>query len=75
MKVICHFFEKAEAKGLFAGLGTTLIAWKGSVKDRFRSYFNDKNLILATYLDPRFKTTFLPDEHDDPPTCTSAMDE
>ncbi len=63
MKVICHFFDKGEAKGLFAGLGSTLSAWKASVRNRFGSYFSDKNLILSTYLDPRFKTTFLADEY------------
>ena len=62
MKVICHFFEKAGSKGLFAGLGSTLSAWKNSVKDRFDMCFTNKNLILARYLDPRFKT-FLEEEH------------
>ena len=47
MKVICHFFEKAESKRLFAGLGSTLSAWKNSVEDRFDMYFANKNLILT----------------------------
>ena len=63
MKVICHFFAKGEEKGLFAGLGSTLSAWQASTKCRFNLYFNDKNLIVATYLDPRFKTTFLEEEY------------
>lgn len=46
-KVICKFFEKAEEKGLFSGLGSTLSAWKSSVSSRFPTYFNNKNLIMA----------------------------
>ena len=44
---------------MFGGLGSSLSAWKASVKTRFSNYIKDKNLILATYLDPRFKITFL----------------
>lgn len=64
MKVIDHFFDTGDEIGMFAGLGSTLTAWKASVKSRFSTYFKNKNLILATYLDPRFKTTFLEDDYE-----------
>src|SRR5678815_1671884 len=63
MKMICIFFEKSRKKELFEGLGSTVSAWKNSVKNRFSIYFTDKNLVLATYLDPRFKITFLEDDY------------
>src|SRR5678815_4262655 len=62
MKMICIFFlKRIRKKELFEGLGSTVSAWKNSVKNRFSIYFTDKNLVLATYLDPRFKITFLED--------------
>ena len=59
LNVICHFFDMGEQKGLFAGLDSTLSTWKASFNTRLSSYLMDKNFVLATYLDPRFKTSFL----------------
>ena len=58
VKVICRFFEKGESKGTFNGLGSTLSACNASVKNRFQGYLTDKKLILATILDPRYKSSF-----------------
>ena len=63
IKVINHFFESAESKGLFTGLGSTFAVWKSSIKVRLASYINDRNLILATFLDPRFKDRFFENEY------------
>ena len=59
MKVICLFLDMGEQQGLFAGLDSILSIWKASFNTRFSSYLKDKNLVLATYLDPRFNTSFL----------------
>ena len=67
IKVIRHFFESAESNGLFSGLGSTLSSWKSSVELRLSSYINDKNLILATFLDPRFKDKFIEQEYNGKP--------
>ena len=67
IKVIRHFFESAESSGLFSGLGSTLSAWKSSVKLRLSSYINDKNLILATFLDPQFKDKFIEQKYNGKP--------
>ena len=67
IKVIKHFFESAESNGLFSDLGSTLSAWKSSVELRLSSYISDKNLILATFLNPRFKDKFLEQEYNGKP--------
>lgn len=67
IKVFSRFFEIGEQKGLFSGLGTTLSAWKASFKKRYVTYLDDKNLILATYLDPRYKARFFDSEYEKMP--------
>ena len=56
-----------EQKGLFSGLGSTLSTSKASFNARLSHYQKDKNLVLATYLDPRFKTSFLEKEYKNQP--------
>ncbi len=68
MKVVCQFFNSGEENELFGGLSSTLSAWKASVKTRFNTYFMDKNLIVVTYLDPCFKTTFHNEEYENQKT-------
>ena len=51
---------QAEKSPLFLGLGTTLNECQKSANERFQKYLNDKNLILATFLDPRYKYKFFP---------------
>ena len=50
---------------MFLGLGTTLNKCQKSANERFLKYLNDKNLLLATFLDPRYKDKFFPNEEAD----------
>lgn len=47
-------------------LTSILSVWK-ALNASFSSNLEDKNLILATYLDPRFKTGFLENDYCDLP--------
>ena len=49
---------QAEKSPLFLGLGTTLNKCQKSANERFQKYLNDKNLISATFLGPRYKESF-----------------
>nr|XP_047135321.1 zinc finger BED domain-containing protein 4-like [Hydra vulgaris] len=64
-QVIPTMLVQAEKFPLFFGLGTILKECKNSANERFEKYFNDKNLILATFLDPRYKNNFFPTEEAD----------
>ncbi len=55
IRFIKMYITKVAAKGLFVGLGSTIIALKNSIETRCSNYTEDKNMILATFLDPRFK--------------------
>ena len=65
IQVIKTMLDQAEKSPLFLGLGTTLKECKKSANKRFEKYLNDKNLILATFLDPRYKNNFFPNEDAD----------
>ena len=55
---------QAEKSLLILGLGTTLNKCQKSANERFQKYLNDKNLILGTFLDSRYKDKFFPSEDD-----------
>ena len=56
---------QAEKSPLFLGLGTTLNECQKSANERFLKYLNDKNLLLATFLGPRYKNKFFPSKEAD----------
>ena len=58
VQVIKNLIIQAEGSNLFSGLGTTISTTKKSSNERFEKYLTDKNLILASFLDPRYKYTF-----------------
>ncbi|XP_065684388.1 zinc finger BED domain-containing protein 4 [Hydra vulgaris] len=62
VQVIQTMLIQAEKSPLFFGLGTILKECKNSANEKFEKYLNDKNLILATFLDPRYKNNFFPTE-------------
>ena len=65
VRVIQTLLVQAEKSPLFLGLGTTLNKCQESANERFQKYLNDKNLILATFLDPRYKDKFFPGKEAD----------
>ena len=65
VKVIQTMLVQAEKSLLFLGLETTLNECQKSANKRFQKYLNDKNLTLATFLDPRYKDKFFPSEEAD----------
>lgn len=62
IKFLQVFVTKASTDNKFSGLGSTLFAINSSMKRRFERYLDDYNPIIATYLDPRYKTTFFQNE-------------
>lgn len=57
VKVLKHAITKAETDPRFSGIGSTIAAISRSMESRFLKYLENKNLILATVIDPRFKNT------------------
>ncbi len=55
IRFIKIYITKVASKGIFGGLGSTIAALKNSIETRCSNYTKDKNMILATFLDPRFK--------------------
>ena len=49
------FITKASTDSRFSGLGSMLTALKISLDDRFSRFLEDTNMILGTFLDPRYK--------------------
>ncbi len=55
IRFIKIYMTKAASKGIFGDLGSTIAALNNSIETRCSNYINDKNVIIATFLDPRFK--------------------
>lgn len=55
VKFLKHFINKASKDPRFTGLGSTMSALKESLETRFDRYTTDYNVIISTFLDPRFK--------------------
>ena len=56
--VLKYVFKKAEEDGHFTGMGTCTAGWKDSCERRFQQYLENKDLITATFLDPKYKGNF-----------------
>lgn len=52
------FLDKLKTESKFSGLGITISALKDTMEKRFSKYLQNYNNIIATFLDPRYKTNF-----------------
>ena len=58
IKTLTLFLDKASNERFFYGIQTTVNALKDSMKRRLESWLLKKKLVVATFLDPRFKMQF-----------------
>lgn len=68
-----RFVSKASTDPRFSDLSTTLNALKVSLDSRFKRYLKDYNVLLSTFLDPRYKTHFFNDNADDIVICKVSL--
>ncbi len=54
VRFIKIYMTKTASKGIFGGLGSIIAALNDSIETRCSNYTKDKNMIIATFLDPRF---------------------
>lgn len=55
IKFLMLYITKASTNAQFSGLGSMLTSLKASANARFSKYLSNSNIILATFLDPRYK--------------------
>ncbi len=70
IRFIKIYMTKAASTGTFEGLGSTIAALNDSIETRCSNYTNDKNMIIATFLDPRFKSKMFDSFNEDLGTST-----
>ena len=65
LKIVEWFINDSQTDPLFEGLKTVRKALKDNMKSYFKDYYKDINLILAMFLDPRYKLQCFKNEPQD----------
>ncbi len=65
IRFIKIYMPKVASRGIFGGLGSTIVAINDSIETRYSNYTKDKNMIIATFLDQRFKNKMFDSSNED----------